>query len=248
MCQEVHVKSSSLGIVCLLLFAVAGPARAQTGSPAGATVPAAQSTAASSDSLKVAPGTLIPAELVKSLDSKKLKEGDPVDAKVSMDLLSGGKIAVPRDSKLVGHVTAATTRAKGESESTLGIIFDRLILKNGQQFQMRALVQAVGPPLGSSSSYDTGERVGNAGSPNVNAGAYGGMPNPQMPRGQGGPQDTAAPTAQRVPPLPENATGVVGLSGLTLRNTSSASSVLASEKKNVKLDSGTQLLLRTANP
>ena len=113
---------------------------------------------------------------------------------------------------------------------------------------MHALVQAVGPPLGSSSSYDTGERVGNAGSPNVNAGAYGGMPNPQMPRGQGGPQDAAAPTAQRVPPLPDNATGVVGLSGLTLRNTSSTSSVLASEKKNVKLESGTQLLLRTANP
>src|SRR5690349_13240881 len=166
--QEVHVKSSGLAIVCLMLFAVSGLARAQTSSPAGATAPAAQPSAATSDSLKVAPGTLIPAELVKSLDSKKLKEGDPVNAKVSMDLLSGGKIAVPRDSKLVGHVTAATTRGKGESESTLGIIFDRLILKNGQEFQTHALVQAVGPPLGSGGAYDTGERVGNAGSPNVN--------------------------------------------------------------------------------
>jgi hypothetical protein len=248
--EEENVKFPSLAVVCLLLVAFAGLAGAQTTAPAEPSAPAAQAGSASSDSSqKVAPGTLIPAELVKSLDSKKLKEGDPVNAKVNMDLLQGGKVAVPRDSKLIGHVTEAKARGKDESESTLGIVFDRLILKNGQQLQMHALVQAVGLPMSySGGGSDTGERVGNAGSPNVNAGPYGGMPNPQMPRGSGGPQDAAAPAAQRVQPLPENATGVVGISGLTLRNTSSVSSVLASDKKSVKLDNGTQLLLRTANP
>ena len=242
------MKFLNTGIVLLVLLAIPGLARAQAGSPNTAT-PAAQPPSTSSDnSLKVAPGALIPAELVKSLDSKKVKEGDPVNAKVSMDLLSGGKIAIPRESKLVGHVTEAKARGKGESESTLGVVFDRLILKNGQEVPVHAIVQAVGAPLVSVAAGEN-ERIASAGSPNVNAGGqFGGMPNPQMPRGAGGSQDSGPANVARVQPLAPNATGVVGISGLTLRNTSSVSSVLASEKKNVKLDPGTQLLLRTANP
>ena len=235
------------GIVLLVLFAITGPVSAQTGSP-DTVAPVAQQPSASDNSFKVAPGALIPAELVKSLDSKKVKEGDPVSAKVSMDLLSGGKIAIPRESKLVGHVTEAKGRGRGESESTLGVIFDGLILKNGQQVPLHAIVQAVGAPITSVAAGEN-ERIPTAGSPNVNAGGvYGGMPNPQMPRGSGSPQDSGPGNVAKVQPLPPNATGVVGISGLTLRNISSVSSVLASEKKNVKLDSGTQLLLRTANP
>src|SRR6185437_13282251 len=108
------MKSLNRSIALLVLLAITGLVRAQTGSPdTGA--PAAQPPSTASDnSFKVAPGALIPAELVKSLDSKKVKEGDPVNAKVSMDLLSGGKIAIPRESKLVGHVTEAKARGKGE--------------------------------------------------------------------------------------------------------------------------------------
>jgi len=109
--------------------------------------PASAPAAAGNEEIKIAPGTVVPAELVKSLDSKKLKEGDPVTAKVSVDMLSGGTIVVPRDSKIVGHVTEAKSRGKGESESTLGIIFDRLILKNGTEFPIHATLQAVGPPI-----------------------------------------------------------------------------------------------------
>jgi hypothetical protein len=236
------------GIVLIVLLAITGPVSAQSGSPDTASTAAQQPSTASDNSLKIAPGALIPAELVKSLDSKKVKEGDPVNAKVSMDLLSGGKIAIPRESKLVGHVTEAKARGKGESESTLGVVFDRLILKNGHEVPVHAIVQAVGAPLVSVAAGEN-ERIASAGSPNVNAGGqFGGMPNPQMPRGSGSPQDSGPGDITRVQPLAPNATGVVGISGLTLRNTSSVSSVLASEKKNVKLDSGTQLLLRIASP
>jgi len=207
---------------------------------------------ASAESVKIAPGTVIPAELAKSLDSKKLKEGDPVTAKTAVDMLSGGTVIVPRDSKIVGHVTQATSRGKGESESTLGIIFDRLILKNGDQIPLQAVVQAVGAPITSRTaamSEDNNPRTG----PDSTPGGYGGHP------GMPGPRQTSNTVGARNPedqpanlggaqPLPNNATGVVGISGLTLRTTSATSSILASEKKNVKLDSGTQLLLRTANP
>lgn len=199
--------------------------------------------------IKIAPGTVLPAELVKSLDSKKVKEGDPVAAKVSVDMLSGGTIVVPRDSKIVGHVTEAKSRGKGESESTLGIIFDRLILKNGTELPFHATLQAVGPPITyrMASPADDNPNA-NSGSTAGGYGPRGGMPAPSAnPGATRGPEDQPA-NISGGKPLPTNATGVVGISGVTLRTTSASSSVLASEKKNIKLDSGTQLLLRTANP
>src|SRR6266849_4469928 len=44
---------------------------------------------------------------------------------------------------LVGHVTQASARAKGESESSLGIVFDKAILKNGQEIPLNAGIQAI---------------------------------------------------------------------------------------------------------
>ena len=206
----------------------------------------------SAEAVKIAPGTVIPAELAKSVDSKKVKEGDPVTAKISVDMLSGGTVIVPRDSKIVGHVTEAKARGKDGSESTLGIVFDRLILKNGEEIPLNAVVQAVGAPMtprGPSVPEDNNPRS----TPGSNPGGYGsrpGMGGTRQPSNAGGtrnPQDQAA-NMGGTQPLPTNATGVVGISGLTLRTVSSTGSILASEKKNVKLDSGSQLLLRTANP
>ncbi len=67
----------------------------------------------------------ISVELAKSLDSKKLKEGDEVDAKLAADIQTGDA-TIPRGTKLIGHVTEAKARSKGDSESTLGIVFDRM--------------------------------------------------------------------------------------------------------------------------
>jgi len=51
---------------------------------------------------------------------------------------SEGKIVIPKGAKLVGHVTQASARTKGESESALGIVFDKAILKNGQEIPLSA--------------------------------------------------------------------------------------------------------------
>jgi len=46
--------------------------------------------------------------------------------------------------------------------------------------------------------------------------------------------------------LTPNAKGVVGISGLSLSTGSAQDSLLTSQKHNVKLDSGTQMILRVA--
>jgi len=79
---------------------------------------------------------VIPVELTKSIDAKKVKAGDEVVAKVTMDLkTNSGEIVVPKDTKVVGHVTEAQTRSKEQKDSQVGIIFDRAVMKNGGQPQ-----------------------------------------------------------------------------------------------------------------
>jgi hypothetical protein len=83
-------------------------------------------------------------------------------------------------------------------------------------------------------------------------GAFGGTsPNP------GGPPTSANPTAGSAPDptsgsatsgrLTPNAEGVVGISGLSLSTGAAQDSLLTSPKHNVKLDGGTQMILRVTS-
>ena len=93
-------------------------------------------------------GTLIIAELSGSLDSKKVKSGDPVNASAATDLKStDGRIILPKGTKITGHVTQASARNAGQPNSSLGVVFDKAILKTGQEIPlMNAGIQAVAAP------------------------------------------------------------------------------------------------------
>jgi len=81
--------------------------------------------------------------LTAPVDSKKAKPGDPVAARTTEPTKSNGKTVIPKGSKLVGHVTQASARANGDSESALGIVFDKAILKNGQEMPLNVAIQAL---------------------------------------------------------------------------------------------------------
>src|ERR1700730_16351297 len=89
-------------------------------------------------------GTLINAELTSSLDSKKGKPGDAVNARTATDLKSTDRRTIlPRGTKIIGHVTQASARSAGQPNSSLGLVFDKAILKNGQEIPLNAGVQDV---------------------------------------------------------------------------------------------------------
>src|SRR4051794_955400 len=102
------------------------------GAAAASTNASANQNGASANS-GLASGTVINATLSKSIDSKKAKAGDAVEAKTTSDVKAEGKTIIPRGSKLIGHITQASARGKGDADSTLGIAFDHAVLKNGQQ-------------------------------------------------------------------------------------------------------------------
>ena len=81
--------------------------------------------------LRIAPGSIIPVQLTKTIDAKKVKTGDEVEAKVTQDLTTGnGEVVLPKDTKVVGHITEAQTRSKEQKESQIGIAFDHTVGKN----------------------------------------------------------------------------------------------------------------------
>jgi len=76
------------------------------------------------------------AELSQALDTKKCKPGDAVTAKTTAATKAGGEVVIPKGTKLVGHVTESKARAKGESRSELGIVFDKAVLKDGREIAL----------------------------------------------------------------------------------------------------------------
>jgi len=107
----------------------------QTSTPAQ---PSAQQTATYSATeahpTRIAPGSVIPVSLTKTIDAKKAKTGDEVVAKVTQDLKSNaGTVIVAKDTEVVGHVTEAQPRNKEQKESQVGITFDHAVMKDGSE-------------------------------------------------------------------------------------------------------------------
>src|SRR5467141_359006 len=119
----------------------AGKAQAQgSGSASAASSASAQN---GQTNASLGSGAAINAELTAPVDSKKAKPGDPVAGRTTEPTKSNGKTVIPKGSKLVGHVTQASARAKGDSESALGIVFAKAVLKNGQEIPLSVGIQAL---------------------------------------------------------------------------------------------------------
>jgi hypothetical protein len=208
-------------------------------------------------------GATIQAELTKSLDAKKAKPGDPVTAKVTSDVSGGRGVAIPRGAKLQGHVLDAKPYGKGGTQSSLSIAFDRAVLKHHQEMPLRLVVQAVAPaaqsPTVGAADEGTADQGGMAPageSARPMGGAAGGMGHApggnRNPSGMGGATNPAGGMAGSVAPvdlgghLSTRASGALGLGGIALTPSQDATqgSLLTSTKGNVRLESGTQLVLR----
>ena len=174
---------------------------------------------------------VMPVELTKSLDSKKLKEGDAVTGKIAADLRLKDGTQIPRGSKVTGHVTEAKARSKGDAQSALGIVFDKISLPSGKDIAIKGEIQAVAPnPNAGAQQSGPGVMAGLAGN---DTGMSAGTSAPPMPSTPTSPQEGR-------PILNGQSKGVVGFHNLELGQ----DSVLISTGKNVSLDSGTQLMLQ----
>jgi hypothetical protein len=208
------------------------------------------------ENVRIAPGSVIPAQLTKSIDAKKAKTGDVVEAKVTQDLKAqNGQLVLAKDTKVLGRITEAQPRTKEQKQSQVGIVFEKAVPpKDMSGIALPMSIQAIVVPSDSTAN-ETSAGYGNAGQP---------VPSPSggMPASTGGRQSSAspAPTQQpgtagdissahdrgTQPPITGETRGVVGNANLKLSDAANATegSLVSSEKNNVKLESGTLLLLR----
>ncbi|MGO9520481.1 MAG: hypothetical protein ACLPND_25870 [Candidatus Korobacteraceae bacterium] len=162
-------------------------------------------------------------ELTKPLDSKKLKEGDEVEAKLAAGITITDGTTIPSGSKVIGHVTEAKARSNHDSESTLGIVFDKIVRRSGGDTPIKSVIEAAAPnpnarnDSGNANSVDYGGRLDDA----TVKGAL-----PRLPSGG-------------TPILNEESRGVLGIKNLQL----GPNGVFISSGREVKLDNGIQMLL-----
>jgi len=235
---------AGMAIVVGTLFCMSAAAQSQTGAQAGAqsgsqaSVQAGQtqaqasgnasaSTSASAQngqaSGSLATGSAFNAALSSPIDSKKCKPGDAVTAHSTEAAKSEGKTVIPKGSKLVGHVTQASARAKGESESSLGIVFDRAILKNGQEIPLNVAIQAIASAQsGVSAAGADMDTMGGMGASAAGSGMAGG-------RGALGGVTSAAGGA--VGTVTNTAANVGGVAGGTVNSAANAGGSIAGASK-----------------
>jgi hypothetical protein len=243
---------TGLAIVIGALLCVGRISQAQSGAEA------------SGNSVALASGTTLNAELSASIDSKKAKAGDQVMAQITEAVKENGKTVIPKSAKIVGHVTQAFARAKGDPESALAIQFDKAVLKKGQEIPLSVWIRAIaaeprsvyqpGPeqnttagtpaagqsPMGASRSSTMGGPPAATGPPVGAAGGAGGSLNDaERSAGSAGGLNAAGQ-------LTANSRGVFGMDGVRLAtdaSNASQGSLVTSSGKSLRLDSGTRLLL-----
>ena len=195
--------------------------------------------------LQFSSGALLRAELDKTLDVKKLKVGDPVAAKLTDDLKWNQQILAPKGSRIMGHVTQATQH-NGSTASVLGLSFEKLVLKDGSEVALKSVIQAIGFPDAATQADDPvaggtpsgrGPVPGQIAQPGGTLGQPAGYEGGRIPDSR-----SNNPTGLKLSP---NARGVVGLPGASLSVGSAGDSLITSEKHNVKIESGAQVILRT---
>ena len=148
-------------------------------------------------------GTAMNAALSQPVDARKNKPGDQVTARTTEATKSEGKVVIPKGSKLIGHVSECKQRGKEEKESALGIVFDKAILKNGQEIPLNVTIRAIAAAQSAATSSVGGDDLSTGGGAMSSARASGGG-------ALGGVRSTAGAATGAVTNTAANAGGIAG--------------------------------------
>jgi len=206
----------------------------------------AQATAAT----KLEDGTTIHVSLIKPVDARKNKAGDEVMAKTEWDVSSeDGVVVLPVGSMIVGHITGVSVRSREHKVSALGIVFDRAILMDGTNVSMPLAILAISRAQASDASEvedalaTRGEKRALAMRAMATPASMGGI----MLRDVLARMNAAANPADATLPLTSSSQGVLGLPNLYFSAEVSGAtnvSLVSSKNTNVRLNSGTEMILR----
>jgi hypothetical protein len=172
--------------------------------------------------------TQVLGKLLSNLDAAQAKVGDPLDVQFTEDIKSG-HTQIKKGSILNGRITSVQPFSSAGSQCVVGILFDRVTLKNGEQLGLSLHIQALAPQSDVKSDTLMDGR-GMAGT-NQNA----------IPAGH------ADAMTGTIDGLSHKSMGVYGMKGVSLANQTEKGehiSLVISTAGNIQLKKGAQLLLQ----
>ena len=196
------------GLVCFGQTASSGPTPSQAATP------------------KAIGHGAFPVKVTKTLDSNKLREGDGIEVETAGSFKLADGTLVSKGTKLTGHVAASKARAKGDSESELTVVFDKLNLANGKQLVVKGSVRAVFPPPDDVNPVVAVSTMSKSGGPGYQPSDVKSGSNLEV--------------SNNAPPFMDpKSVGVQGIHDLQLSD-----GVLSSKGKQVKLGNGVRMIVR----
>jgi hypothetical protein len=222
-----------------------------------------------SGEISLAEGTQISGELQKTLDVKNARPGDQVLLRTTRDITQNGRTVIQQGSTLVGRVTDVAQRSKQNSQSRLGILFDR-VQGHGLDMPISASIVSITNAAAHASAMDLGDADvmgSSSGSGSVSrssSGSGGGLLSSGSGGGLlngvgstvGGVTNTVGSTAGSVVNTTQRTVGGVtngvssGVRGISILNSGSTNasagngSILASSNQNIRLEKGSMIGLQ----
>lgn len=120
------MRKSILGLSLIMACALAISAQTETRAAAEANTQTSAALSKGQKSVNLQSGTRLAGQLQNTIDVRKAKVGDQVVLRTTQAIKSEGRTIVGKGARLVGHVTEVAQKTKGNSESHIAILFDRL--------------------------------------------------------------------------------------------------------------------------
>jgi len=221
------------------------PGTTQTDSqPRAATDTATPQTSQKAGQLQAAS---VSAELTKSVDTKRARVGDEINAKITNDAKLPDGTELPKGTKLVGNVVDVKAKSKDENDSHLVLALNRVVLKDGHEMPIKAAVTSMTAPA-SNASFDMpsgGGGSAEAGGSSAGASSTPSTPTPSMSGGTSG--SVQAATGETLKSAQDRvAVGNKPKVMLSAPTTPESAGILDAQGENISLDSGTKFTVNVA--
>ena len=161
--------------------------------------------------------TNVQTELTGKVDTRNAAVGQEVTARTRDAATLADGTALPKGTKLVGHVIQVAAQSKDQPVAMLAITFDRAQLKDGSSVALRSMIRAVAPASNRSAANPFAASGPVRGGVPMGAGPVGAGPMDSDPLGtdpMGGGGMSGGPVASAGGPVGGGTTGTRGGGGL----------------------------------
>jgi len=195
--------------------------------------------------------------VVNRIETKSASLDQELTLRTISDVVVDGIVVIPSGSRVVGHIVEVATKGKGSEQSILAIVIDKAMLESGREITLQGIIAAVAAPQDGSLPSDPTYGMMHSNEPKM-VGSGPSTARPGELSASSKVESTATLSAARINGemrkgllLNAESQGAIGFSGLSLSwrlTTPPAVTVFSSNRKEIKLNAGTQVLLRIARP